>query len=119
MLTTHLMDDVERLAGHVVVMTHGRAVRSGTVEDFVGRDDAIVFRAPAGANLNELRSALPEHCTVVEKHPGTYTVEGAADPMALSAVASWSAQHGGRTSDVSVGRRSLEDVVIELIGEPL
>ena len=118
-LTTHVMDDVERLASHVVVMTHGRAVRSGTVDELVGRDDAIVFRAPPGANLNELRAALPEHCTVIESHPGSYTVDGAADPMALSAVASWAAQHGGRTSDVSVGRRSLEDVVIELIGEPL
>jgi ABC-2 type transport system ATP-binding protein len=118
-LTTHLMDDVERLASHVVVMARGRAIRAGSVPDLVGSDDAIAFRAPAGAALGELRAALPPHCTVYEAHPGSYRVEGAANPMALSAVASWAAQHGGRTSDVSVGRRSLEDVVVELIGEPL
>jgi ABC-2 type transport system ATP-binding protein len=118
-LTTHLMDDVERLAAHVVVMAHGRVVREGTVAQLVGGDDSVTFKAPAHSEISELRAALPGDCTVVEEHPGLYRVSGSTDPMVLSAVAAWSAQHGGRTSDLSVGRRSLEDVIVELVGEPL
>jgi ABC-2 type transport system ATP-binding protein len=118
-LTTHLMDDVERLASHVVVMSHGRALKSGTVADLVGEDDSIEFRGPMHADLAELRSALPEHCVIDEVDPGRYRVVGSPDPRALSAIASWTAQHGGRTGDLSIGRRSLEDVIAELIGEPL
>jgi len=116
-LTTHLMDDVERLADHVVVMTRGRAVRSGTVAELVGADDSITFRGPLHVDLRDLRAALPAQCTITEEHPGHYRVTGSTDPMALSAIASWSAQHGATTADLSVGRRSLEDVIVELIGE--
>jgi ABC-2 type transport system ATP-binding protein len=35
-LTTHAMDDVERLADHVVIVDRGRAVASGTVHDLTG-----------------------------------------------------------------------------------
>jgi ABC-2 type transport system ATP-binding protein len=116
-LTTHLMDDVERLADHVVVVARGRAVRSGTVADLVGEDDRITFRGPMHADLGALRAALPGQCTITEDHPGHYSVTGSTDPMALSAIASWAAQHGSTTADLSVGRRSLEDVIVELIGE--
>jgi ABC-2 type transport system ATP-binding protein len=116
-LTTHLMDDVERLADHVVVMARGRVVRSGTVSELVGEDDSITFRGPLHIDLSDLRSALPAECTISEDHPGHYRVAGSADPMVLSAIASWSAQHGSTTADLSIGRRSLEDVVVELIGE--
>jgi ABC-2 type transport system ATP-binding protein len=118
-LTTHLMDDVERLAGHVVVMAHGRAVSSGTVADLVGSDESITFPGPMHADLADLRSALPDQCTIAEVRPGLYRVAGSADARVLSAIASWSAQHGGRAGDISIGRRSLEDVIVELTGEQL
>jgi ABC-2 type transport system ATP-binding protein len=113
-LTTHLMDDVERLADRVVVVAGGRDVRSGTVADLVGDEESITFRGPMHVDLTGLAAALPEGCALSEDHPGFYRVTGTADPMALSAIASWCAQHGARTSDLSVGRRSLEDVVVEL-----
>jgi len=116
-LTTHLMDDVERLADHVVVISRGRALRSGTVVDLIGADDSITFRGPRHIDLGDLRSALPAECIITEDHPGHYRVVGSTDPMVLSAIASWSAQHGATTADLSVGRRSLEDVIVELIGE--
>jgi ABC-2 type transport system ATP-binding protein len=116
-LTTHLMDDVERLADQVVVVAGGRAVRSGTVADLVGDDESVSFRGPLHADLTGLRAVLPDGGDVVEGPPGYYRVVGPVDPMLLSAIAAWCGQHGVRTSDLSVGRRSLEDVVIDLVGE--
>jgi ABC-2 type transport system ATP-binding protein len=116
-LTTHLMDDVERLAEQVVVIAAGRAVRSGTVAELVGEGESVSFRGPLHADLSGLRAVLPPGGDVVEDPAGRYVVTGAADPMVLSAIAAWCAQHGVRTSDLSVGRRTLEDVVIDLVGD--
>jgi ABC-2 type transport system ATP-binding protein len=118
-LTTHLMDDVERLASHVIVMAQGRVIREGNVDQLVGAEDSVTFKGPAHCDLTDLRAALPDTCSVTEEHPGVFRVSGSTDPMVLSAVASWSAQHGGRTGDLAIGRRSLEDVIVELVGEPL
>lgn len=118
-LTTHLMDDVERLADTVVVVAHGRAIRTATVPELVGGDDTITFRGPRHVDTTDLSAALPETCTIVEDLPGHYRVSGSTDPMVLAAIASWAAQHGASTTDLAVGRRSLEDVVIEIVGERL
>src|SRR4051812_5167238 len=37
-LTTHTMEEAERLADHVVVIDHGRTVASGTVAELAGQD---------------------------------------------------------------------------------
>jgi ABC-2 type transport system ATP-binding protein len=116
-LTTHLMDDVERLADQVVVMARGRDVRRGTIEELVGAEESVSFRGPMHADLAGLRAVLPVGGDVVENPAGHYRVTGAADPMVLSAIAAWCGQHGVRTADLSVGRRSLEDVIVELVGD--
>ena len=116
-LTTHLMDDVERLADQVVVIADGRAIRSGTIDELVGEEESVSFRGPLHADLTGLRAVLPDHGDVIEEPLGHYRVTGAADPMVLSAIAAWCAQNGVRTADLSVGRRSLEDVVVALVGD--
>ena len=116
-LTTHLMDDVERLADTVVVVAGGRDIRHGTVADLVGGEESVSFRGPLHADVSGLRAVLPAGGDVVEGPAGHYRVTGAADPMVLSAIAAWCGQHGVRTADLTVGRRSLEDVVVDLVGE--
>lgn len=117
LLTTHLMDDVERLADWVVVMSRGRDVASGTVADLIGADDSVAFRGPMHLATAALEAALPQGSTVVETIPGQYRVTGPLDPPALTSIAAWCAQHGVPTKDLRIGARSLEDVVIELVGD--
>jgi ABC-2 type transport system ATP-binding protein len=116
-LTTHLMDDVERLADHVVVVAAGRTVRQGTIAELVGEEESVSFRGPMHADVTGLRAVLPDGGDVVEHPAGHYRVTGAADPMVLSAIAAWCGQHGVRTADLTVGRRSLEDVIVDLVGD--
>lgn len=116
-LTTHLMDDVERLADWVVVMARGRDVASGTVADLVGAEDSVAFRGPKHLATATLGAALPQGSTVAETMPGQYRVTGPLDPPALASIAAWCAQHGIETKDLRIGARSLEDVVVELVGD--
>ena len=117
LLTTHLMDDVERLADHVVVMAAGRNLLQGSVSELVGEDESVTFRGPMHADLTSLRAVLPTGGDVLEDPAGHYRVTGAADPMVLSAIAAWCGQHGVRTADLTIGRRSLEDVIVDAVGD--
>lgn len=116
-LTTHLMDDVERLADWVVVMARGRDVASGTVADLVGAEDSVAFRGPKHLATVDLGAALPQGSRITETMPGQYRVSGPLDPPALASIAAWCAQHGIETKDLRIGARSLEDVVVELVGD--
>lgn len=116
-LTTHLMDDVERLADWVVVMARGRDVASGTVADLVGAEDSVAFRGPKHLATVDLGAALPQGSRITETMPGQYRVTGPLDPPALASIAAWCAQHGIETKDLRIGARSLEDVVVELVGD--
>lgn len=116
-LTTHLMDDVERLADWVVVIARGRDVASGTVADLVGDEDSVTFDGPKHLVTAALEAALPPGTTVTETAPGRYRVTGPLDPPALASIAAWCGQHGVPTRDLRIGARSLEDVVVDLVGD--
>ena len=118
-LTTHLMDEAERLADHVVIVDHGRLVAEGAPAELTEGTDALTFAAPAGLDLTALSAALPAGCVVVESQAGRYRVEGDVGPSTLSAVADWCAAQGVLPRDLSSGRRSLEDVFLELTGRAL
>jgi ABC-2 type transport system ATP-binding protein len=122
LLTTHVMEEAESLADHVVIIDHGQVVAEGSPRDLtLERPDAaqLRFRAAAGLDTTRLSDALPEGCQVHEPTPGSYVVSGKADPQVLSAVTAWCAAQGVLAEELHVGRRSLEDVFLELTGRDL
>jgi ABC-2 type transport system ATP-binding protein len=59
---------------------------------------------------------LPEATAVEEASPGRYVVRGALDPATLATLTAWCAGHGVMPSDLTVGRRTLEQVFLDLTG---
>lgn len=116
-LTTHLMDDVERLADRVVVVAGGKDIHHGTVAELVGDADTIWLRAPVEAEVTGLRAALPEGARLEEEQPGRYRIDAGSDPAIVSAIANWCGANGVPMSLLTVGRLSLEDVVQTLVEE--
>jgi ABC-2 type transport system ATP-binding protein len=108
-LTTHLMDEAERLADDVVVIDAGRVVAAGTVAELT-RSEGLRFRAAAGLDLTGLPNAR-------EEAPGRYVVDGAVDPQLMAAVTAWCAERGVLAEDLRA--RSLEDVFLDLTGREL
>jgi ABC-2 type transport system ATP-binding protein len=120
-LTTHFLDEAEQLADVVVVIDDGRVVAAGTPAELTrsGSEGQIRFHAVPALRLDLLRGALPQATTAVEEQPGRYVVTGAVNPQLLASLTAWCASQGVLTEQLSVERRSLEDVFLELTGHEL
>jgi ABC-2 type transport system ATP-binding protein len=120
-LTTHDMEEAERLADDVVIVDHGRVIARGTCDELI-RGDAereVRFQAPPGLDTSGLIAALPAGEAVHEPTPGTYVVVGPVDPRVVATVAAWCADHDVLLSGLQVKHRTLEDVFLELTGREL
>ncbi len=120
-LTTHLIEEAEQLADQVFVVDHGRLVASGTPAELTGAHahGELVFDAKPGLDLTPLRAALPGGFEVVEPTPGHYAVRGTLTPDVLARVMTWCADIGLLPDRLTLGRRTLEDVFLELTGREL
>jgi ABC-2 type transport system ATP-binding protein len=120
-LTTHLMDEVERLADHVVIVDQGRLVAEGSPSALTsdGAEGVVQFEAQPGLDVASLAAALPGPAKVTEVSGGRYLVDGQVTPDLLAALTSWCAERGVLAQGLQVGRRTLEDVFLELTGKQL
>ncbi|MBL7494847.1 ABC transporter ATP-binding protein [Frankia sp. CNm7] len=120
-LTTHAMDEAERLADQVVIVDRGAVVAAGTPAELTrgGADGELRFRAPSGLDLDQLLAALPDGSRASERAGGHYIVRGTVDPAFLAAVTAWCAGNGVLPTDLRVEQRSLEDVFVDLTGSEL
>ncbi|MEV0196837.1 ABC transporter ATP-binding protein [Nonomuraea sp. NPDC050691] len=118
-LTTHHMDEAERLADHVVIIDGGRVVAEGSPEALTGAERQLRFRARPGLALEELLNALPTGSAAKESPAGHYIVEGLVGPELLATVTAWCAAEGVTADDLRIERRTLEDVFLELTGREL
>ncbi|MBT2531256.1 ABC transporter ATP-binding protein [Arthrobacter sp. ISL-48] len=125
-LTTHLMDDAQRLADYVYIIDAGRNVAEGTVSQLLQRDPVVeagtdhvrtlFFEAPAGLDF---AGVLPESIAVSETRAGSYVATGALTPQDLASLASWWAAHGVMPGSMSLEARSLEDVFLDISGKDI
>ncbi|HZR49181.1 MAG TPA: ABC transporter ATP-binding protein [Streptosporangiaceae bacterium] len=121
-LTTHFMDEAERLSDHVVIIDHGRMVAEGTPASLTGTAGQLRFRAEPGLDTEALVAALPAGGTAKESPAGHYVVEvlgGAVDPTLLATVTAWCAERGVLANSLRIESRTLEDVFLELTGTEL
>ncbi|WP_442968054.1 ABC transporter ATP-binding protein [Rhabdothermincola sp.] len=117
LLTTHDLDDAQRLADRVLIIDRGRLLASGTPAELMtaGQSPEIRFAAPSGLDTVALSARLGS--TVVEEQPGEYLVSAEATPDTVAALTSWLAEHGIPLGDLRAGRGTLEDVFLRLTRE--
>jgi ABC-2 type transport system ATP-binding protein len=122
LLTTHLMEEAEALADTVVIVDHGKVVVSGAPQSLTVDESGnagLRFKARTRLDTALLTAALPEGYAVRESAPGTYVVAGSVDPQVVSTVTAWCAQQGVLPEELQVGKRTLEEVFLELTGREL
>jgi ABC-2 type transport system ATP-binding protein len=117
MLTTHELPEAERLADEVVIIARGRAVARGTVAALAasGAQPGIRFEAPPALDTASLAAALgADPNEVAEELPGRYRVAGEAGAARIAVLAGWLAERNLPVADLRTGRRSLEEVYLEV-----
>jgi ABC-2 type transport system ATP-binding protein len=121
-LTTHFMEEAERLADHVVIIDHGRSVADGAPAQLTGSAGQLRFRAERSLDTDSLLAALPPGSRAKESPAGHYLIEvpgGTVQPALLAAVTAWCADRGVLPSSLQIESRTLEDVFLELTGKDL
>lgn len=114
-LTTHSMEEAERLADRVAILNQGQLVALGRPEQLARQHAAreIRFTAPAGLNTDALAARLGG-AAVREVAAGRYVVEAEATPPLLAALVNWLAEQAALITELYVARPSLEDVFLRL-----
>jgi ABC-2 type transport system ATP-binding protein len=112
LLTTHLLDEAERLADDVVIMRSGVVAATGAPAELTAAAGIDLLEVRANAGL--VPDARLAHLRVTETSPGEYAVAGALDTAAIAEVLAWFARAGAQVTAVNTRRRTLEDVYLSL-----
>jgi len=120
-LTTHAMDEAERLCDRVAIIDGGRLVALGTPGDLTrsaGGGETRFTAAPGLDTAGLAGALLLAPAAVVESKPGEYVVHAAPSPELVAALTAWLRDHGVALGDLRAGRRSLEEVFLQVTSEP-
>src|SRR2546426_3062791 len=117
LLTTHLMDEAERLADRVAIIDHGRLIALDTPAQMTGVQNATIVRfvAPSGLDCATL-VALPSAKRTEEIRPGSYLIETETVPALLAELTAWLRDNNITLSELHVGHGSLEELFLRLTG---
>jgi ABC-2 type transport system ATP-binding protein len=118
-LTTHLMEEAERLCDRVAIIDHGRIVDIGAPRQLVRRHcpERTVMVATDDVEASARFEALPQ-VTSVTRHDSELTVRGRGDDL-ISAVIHCLAEHRIRVLDFRTELPTLEDVFLKLTGHTI
>ncbi len=123
-LTTHHMDEAERLADQIHIIDRGRLVASGTPGELTRNGRVATIRLvvnrpfPEGAP-ESLRADLGPEAEVRQLDEVSMLIHGPADSTTLGRVSRWCETHDVLPQSLNLGQRNLEDVFLELTGREL
>ncbi len=122
LLTTHYMEEAERLCGRVAIMDHGKVLALGSPDELkrsVGAETVLTLQAePVTLALIESLRALPDVHAVEESPRGIQVLAGASRGL-VPHVAEAALNQDVDVRDISVSVPTLETVFMRLTGREL
>ncbi len=123
-LTTHYLEEAEALSDQVHIIDRGRLIAGGTPLELTrGGGQAtvrlIVTRPFPPGSPESLKATLGPQTSVTVLDDYSVVIAGPADSSTLARVSAWCQTHDVTPESLSLGRRNLEDVFLELTGREL
>ena len=112
-LSSHLMNEMEATADHVLVVRSGRLVADVSAAELSHRagGDTVRVTSPGARDLETL---LPASATVTWEETNTFTVTG----VPAAAIGDLAAERGIALHELATDRMRLEDAFMELTARP-
>ena len=134
-LTTHLIDDAQKLADYVYIIENGATVQEGTVSELIASDGTNRLQYTLDAPTPTREQLLPAHLRagveLIEKVPytpardgapsvpGEYELVGALRPEHLAAFTSALAERYLMPISLTMKPKTLEDVFLDISGRDI
>ncbi len=119
LLTTHYLEEAERLADRVAIIDAGRLIKIGTPSDLAGVETGGVrLRTAVPVDLDILRQ-LPTAVSVHHNGDGLVEFETSDAPQLLVEITGRLRDEGVQILELRVGSGSLEELFLRLTGEGL
>jgi ABC-2 type transport system ATP-binding protein len=118
LLTTHYMEEAQALADRVAIIRAGEIIAEGPPDEIGGdRQGQTVISFRAGDDLGDDRVAAAVE-REVSRHEGRVSLETDDPQPVLLRLLSWADREGVELAGLEVRRPSLEEIFVELTGEP-
>src|SRR5690349_4091009 len=120
-LTTHYMDEAERLCDHVAIVDHGRVISLGTPRELIaslGAGHVLEF-AVEGAELDEATLTALPGVKSARKAGGSWALQVSAAHETIPALLGALASRGLPLTQLTTHSPTLEDVFVTLTGRSL
>jgi ABC-2 type transport system ATP-binding protein len=117
-LTTHYMEEAERLADRIAVIAQGQIVAEGTATDIGARAtkaSTVRFSLPPGTSASDLPPTVA--AAVIACRDDRVEAKASSPLSLVGDLAAWAKERGVDVPDLEVARPTLEDVYLELTEE--
>ena len=122
LLTTHHMEEAERLCDQVAIVDHGRVIALGTPRELVASlsaEHVVEFAAAPGAPVREEALRQVEGVAAAVRHDDTYRIRVAELHRTVPALLVELRRQGVQLTELRTHSATLEDVFVELTGRHL
>ena len=122
LLTTHFMDEAERLADRIAILDGGELIAldtpAGLTVEQSTTNTTVYLTATPGLDTAAL-GKLPSARTARAEGPGRYALETGDARSLLAEITAWLRDRGADATELRVGHSSLEDVFLRLTGKDM
>ncbi len=122
LLTTHYMEEAERLCDRVAIVDHGKRIALGTPRELVAQlraEHVLEFALAGGSVVDETALLHIEGVSAANQREGNYRLQVEELHLAMPALLSELRRQGAQLAELRTHSATLEDVFVSLTGRHL
>jgi ABC-2 type transport system ATP-binding protein len=122
LLTTHYMEEAERLCDRVAIVDHGKMIALGTPRELIAAlkaEHVLEFALADSAALDEIPLLSIEGVCAAIRQDGTYRLQVEELHLAMPALLGELRRQGAQLAELRTHSATLEDVFVSLTGRHL